>query len=369
VNAWTALDRKSYSAIETPEAPVIPAESIDDPLIGHVVAGRYTVLEHIGDGGVGIVYKARQEPIGRLVALKMLLSDATNDRNVERFLREARIISSLRHPNTVTLIDFGQAADGRLFIAMELLTGGELRDLMKGGRVALVPALRVARQIASSLAEAHAADIWHRDLKPENVLFDEVEGEALVVRVVDFGMAKLHEPDNDIMLTAPGTRMGTPEYMSPQQAFAKPLDHRTDLYSLGVILYEMLTGHLPFSSDSTMGMYLEHAHTPPRPISEFAPDLDIDPELDALVLQMLAKEEAGRPPSALDVVAVIDRVLAKHTADAEVPITSEAPPPAAPVSDEAELEEMARATTRLSPALSAAIAVVVTAIAMFLLMR
>ena len=210
---------------------MIPAESIDDPLIGHVVAGRYTVLEHIGDGGVGIVYKARQEPIGRLVALKMLLSDATNDRNVERFLREARIISSLRHPNTVTLIDFGQAADGRLFIAMELLTGGELRDLMKGGRVALVPALRVARQIASSLAEAHAADIWHRDLKPENVLFDEVEGEALVVRVVDFGMAKLHEPDNDIMLTAPGTRMGTPEYMSPQQAFFKTLYHRTELYS------------------------------------------------------------------------------------------------------------------------------------------
>ena len=348
---------------------MIPVESTDDPLIGKVVAGRYTVLDHIGDGGVGIVYKARQEPIGRLVALKMLLGEAENERNVQRFLNEARIISALKHPNTVTLIDFGQAEDGRMFIAMELLEGGELRGLMDKGRLALVPALRIARQIASSLAEAHAANIWHRDLKPENVLFDKVEGEDFVVRVVDFGMAKLHEPDNDIMLTAPGTRLGTPEYMSPQQAFAKPLDHRTDLYSLGVMLYQMLTGHLPFSADSTMGMYLEHAHTAPRPMAEFAPDLDIDPEIDALVLSMLAKEAPGRPASAAAVIAVFDRVLAKHAEDAVVPVTSAAPPPVAAVEDEDELERMARASTGVSPVLVAVVAVVVTAVVMFLLMR
>ena len=346
-----------------------PPEEGDDPLVGRVVAGRYTILAHLGDGGVGIVYKARQEPIGRLVALKMLLGEAENERNVERFLREAKIISALKHPNTVTLIDFGQAEDGRLFIAMEFLEGGELRGLMDDGRIALVPALRIARQIASSLAEAHAAGIWHRDLKPENVLFDTVEGEDFVVRVVDFGMAKLHEPESDIMLTAPGTRLGTPEYMSPQQAFAKPLDHRTDLYALGIILYEMLTGHLPFTADSTMGMYLEHAGTPPRPIAEFAPDLDLDPEIDALVLQLLAKEEKDRPADATEVVSTIDRVLAKHAEDEPTPVTSEAPPPAEAVEDEAELDQLARAASGVSPVVVAVVAAVVASAATFLLMR
>ncbi len=347
-----------------------PFEDEEDPLIGQTVAGRYTILSHLGEGGFGIVYKARQEPIGRLVALKMLLAEVEEGNVVERFLREARIISALKHPNTVKLIDFGQTEHGTLFIAMEYLEGGALRGLLRGNRVALVPALRIARQILGSLAEAHAASIWHRDLNPDNVLLDEVGGgEELVVKVVDFGLAKFHDPESDDCLTAPGTRMGTPEYMSPQQAFAKDLDHRTDLYSLGVMLYEMLTGHLPFSADSTMGWYLEHAHTPPRPIAEVAPDLNVDPELDALVISMLSKEQEDRPESAQAVIAVIDAVLARHTDEPPAALSAAAPPPAPVVEDDAELEAVARATGGPPTAVLVGLAVAVTAVVMYLLMK
>ncbi len=299
-----------------------------DPLVGRLLNDRYQVLARVGEGGMGYVYKARQEPIGRLVALKVLLQEvAENEQAVRRFLNEARIISQLRHPNTVSLIDFGHLeGTGQLFIAMEFLAGGQLRDLLDRGRIDPVAALRMTRQICQSLAEAHAKGIYHRDLKPENVLLDDVEGEQFVVKVVDFGIAKLNPAlagleagPLSIQLTAPGTRLGTPAYIPPEQAFGKAIDGRTDLYALGVLLYEMLTGHLPFKSDSEQGLFLEHLHTPPRPISEAAPDLAIDPAIERLTLQMLEKKPDDRPPSADAVIRTIDQILMRLAPPTEGP--------------------------------------------------
>ncbi len=303
---------------------VLPA----DPLIGQMVNGRYEVLARIGEGGMGWVYKARQEPIGRMVALKVLLGEFANDEHIaKRFLNEARIISQLKHPNTVSLIDFGHLdGSGQLFIAMEFLGGGQLRDLIERGRLDPVSTLRVARQVCQSLAEAHAKGIYHRDLKPENVLLDDVKGEQIVVRVVDFGIAKLNpamlDPDAaplSIQLTTPGARLGTPAYIPPEQAFGKAVDGRTDLYALGVMLYEMLTGHLPFKSDSDHGLYLEHLHTPPRPIREAAPDLDVDPDIEALTLQLLEKKPEDRPADADSVIRRIDQILARLAPPSSAP--------------------------------------------------
>lgn len=308
--------------------------SVPDPLIGQLVNGRYEVLARIGEGGSGVVYKARQEPIGRLVALKVLGQEvAHNEKAIRRFLNEARIISQLRHPNTVSLIDFGPIeGSGQLFIAMDYLAGGQLRDLIEQGRLSEVAALRVARQICQSLAEAHANGIYHRDLKPENVLLDDVRGEQLVVRVVDFGIAKLNPAlvdgdagPLDIQLTAPGARLGTPAYIPPEQAFGRAIDGRTDLYAVGVMLYEMLTGHLPFRSDSDEGLYLEHLHTAPRPIREAAPALAIDAEVESLVLRLLAKDPEARPADAETVVRTLDLLLARLAPP------SVAPAPAGPV--------------------------------------
>ncbi len=302
----------------------------EDPLIGQTVSGRFAVLDHLGDGGMGIVYKARQEPIGRMVALKVLLSSvASDERTTQRFLNEARIISALKSPHTVTLIDFGQTDDGKLYIAMEYLGGGQLTQLMRGRRLKQVAALEIARQICASLAEAHAQDIIHRDLKPDNVLLDEVEGEDFVVKVVDFGLAKLNLP-TDAMLTAPGTRLGTAEYMSPEQAFAQPLDHTTDLYALGVILYEMITGHLPFEAENPMAMYVAHKSQVPAPMSTMAPNLRVDDEVEALVQKLLAKKPAGRPESATAVGIQLEAILGRLRPTTRPPIAAE------PVSEEVE---------------------------------
>ncbi len=288
----------------------MPGTSIDER-IGSVVAGRFHIEERLGDGGMGTVYRARQEPIGRDVALKLLQRVFVDDqKQSRRFLNEARTISSLRHPNTVTLIDYGHDGDGTPFIAMELAGGGHLGDLMEGKRVAPVSALRIARQICLSLAEAHAADVIHRDLKPENVLLDHIEGSEWVVKVVDFGLAKL-QMSMDGNITAPGIRLGTPEYMSPEQAFARPVDATTDLYALGVILFQMVTGHHPFVAESNREMYLAHAHEPPPTFGEVAPDVALDGQLETLVLELLAKQPEGRPSSARVVARAIEEILAR----------------------------------------------------------
>jgi len=311
-----------------------------DPLIGQTVGGRYHILRRIGAGGMGTVYQARLEPLGKLVALKVLLPTLVDDDlKLQRFMNEARILGELRHPNTVSLIDFGHLDGGRLFIAMEYLHGGDLSGLLDKGRVEQRAAVRITRQIVASLSEAHSRGVIHRDLKPQNVLFDEVAGEEFVVRVADFGLARFDPllgqsdevPDSTVVTaapegeygggrrgfrlqpveTVPGTRLGTPAYISPEQAFARPIDHRADLYSVGVMLYEMLVGHRPFDDESSQGLCLAHLYQEAIPIAEVTNPGELDEELEQLVMMLLEKKVVDRPASADVVLTVLDRVSAR----------------------------------------------------------
>ena len=323
-----------------------------DPLIGQFVADRYEGIEQVGEGGMGIVYKARQEPIGRLVALKVLNRAAmASETAVGRFLNEAKVISQLRHPNTISLYDFGYLGD-RLFIAMEYLEGGQLADLLDGNRLDQVAALRIAQQILKSLAEAHQMGIIHRDLKPQNVMFDRIYGEENFVRVLDFGLAK-YLPElatgttgsnafGQVVLTVPGTRLGTPLYMAPEQAFMRnrTVDARSDLYSVGVLLYEMLTGHLPFRGGSAHGTCLAHLHESPPLLADIAPELSADTQIEALLFTLLAKDPDERPRTADEALGHIERILARidPLGVVNMPAPLQIPVSARPVAEERSID-------------------------------
>ncbi len=275
------------------------AEAQADPLIGATVGGRYRILERIGVGGMGTVYRATQAGLERHVALKILKKELTWDKDtVTRFHREARAMSLLTHPNTVRVFDFGETKDGMLFFAMELLEGELLTTrLEREGALDVRDAVRFAQQILRSLAEAHSKGIIHRDLKPDNIYLARVEGHPEpVVKVLDFGIAKVIQGDRmiDQLETQAGTVFGTPRYMSPEQAQGKKLDPRSDLYSVGILLYQLLTGHAPFVDDDAVVVMAKHIRERPDPPREAAPDRPIPLSLDRVVMRAVEKDPVRR---------------------------------------------------------------------------
>ena len=279
-----------------------------DALLGRTIAGRYEINQRIGAGGMGVVYKAYQRAMDRHIALKVLSASlAADETSVRRFNQEARAASRLRHPNTITLHDFGKTDDDILFIAMEFLDGTSLEDTMRAAkRLPLGRAIKVLAQVCRSLAEAHDAGIIHRDLKPDNIFLCTLGGETDFVKVLDFGVAKLREAKRDGgTLTQAGMIFGTPRYMSPEQAQSLPLDARSDLYALGVMLYEMVSGRPPFVADSPLSILIQHVHEQPPPFTQEVRDT-VPESVERLVFELLDKDPTRRPASG---TALLERLL------------------------------------------------------------
>src|SRR5713226_9833945 len=273
-----------------------------DPLIGRVFDGKYRLEELLGGGGMGTVYRATHLLIERPVAIKVLSQRFVGDQTAqERFRREARAAGRMHHPNAVTVNDFGTTEDGWLYIVMELLEGRTLRDLL-AREAPLDPARAVSfmLQACSAVGAAHDAKLIHRDLKPANIFIEQRPNMPAVAKVLDFGVAKfaVEEHDDDYKtLTQVGAIIGTPRYMSPEQCSgAAPLTPASDVYSLGIILYEMLTGAVPFSAETPLAVAMKQVTEAPRLPREVVPS--IPKELETVVLHALAKHAADRPPDA-----------------------------------------------------------------------
>ena len=307
-------------------------ESATDPMLGRLIHGRFLIESRIGAGGMGIVYRARQTGIDRPVAVKMLLRELAGDEKViKRFQIEALAVSRLNHPNTIRIYDFGQIEDGTLYFAMEFLEGRNLEQtIRREGALSVRRSLHVMRQIAASLTEAHEKGIVHRDLKPDNVFLVRVGEDPDFVKVLDFGVAKLREADQrQGTVTQAGTIFGTPRYMAPEQCRSMAVDHRADLYAIGVIGYEMMTGRPPFDAENPLAILIQHVQEPVPAMAEARPDLEVPEEVEALVLRCLRKEPGERFQSAADLVAEIRRceaALAGHFQEV-VRIEGRRPPP------------------------------------------
>ena len=304
--------------------PFVDLRDGSDPLLGTTIAGRFTIIGRLGRGSMGAVYRARQEAMGRDVALKLVRQDRAHDPETKgRFEREARAISALVSPHTVTAFDFGEAEDGSWFLAMEMLEGETVGErLRRIGRLEWYDALRFTRDALRSLAEAHGKGIIHRDLKPDNLFLSRVlsnaGGEQELCKVLDFGIAKWSRAEDETKIdqleTQAGTVFGTPRYMSPEQAQGSPLDPRSDLYSLGVLLYQMLSGRAPFIDDDAVVVMARHIKDPPPRFDTIKPDLKVPEAVEAIVWRVLAKAPADRPDTAEQMIAELDAAEASARA-------------------------------------------------------
>jgi tRNA A-37 threonylcarbamoyl transferase component Bud32 len=297
----------------SPAAAIRAAAQKPEQMIGRTLNNRYFVEAKIGEGGFGAVFRGKQIATGREVALKILHPHNVSDSTiVARFRREAEACSKLRDPHTVTTYDFDEAEDGTLFLAMELLRGRSLHQLQKTeGPFPYKRVLGILDQVAQSLGEAHANGIVHRDMKPENVIIERRE-EQDYVKVLDFGIAKMISGDREVQaLTAVGQTLGTLEFMSPEQLRGQTLDGRSDIYALGMMAYEMLTGGLPFKNiKSPIEIINFHMKEPPPPPSQLRPDLEIPESVDDIIQKMVAKSRDQRHASAEELRAHIAAALA-----------------------------------------------------------
>ena len=298
------------------------AESSQDALLGTTLAGRFTILARIGSGSMGSVYRARQAAVGRDVALKIVRRDRAYDPETKaRFEREARAVSLLKSPHTVTAFDFGEAEDGSWFLALEMLEGETLGErLRREKRLHWLEALRFAGDALRSLAEAHSQGIIHRDLKPDNLFLARVHdpsGDRELCKILDFGIAKWvrdEEAPVDQLETLAGTVFGTPRYMSPEQAQGAALDPRSDLYSLGVLLFQMLAGRAPFVDDDAVVVMAKHIKNAPPELDEAAPGVEIPAPVEAVVRRALEKLPEKRPATAEQMLSEIEQAIAASQA-------------------------------------------------------
>ena len=309
----------------TPEPSASGPLRMQPEMIGREIVGRFRILAKLGEGGMGAVYRGEQISLKRAVAIKVLRPElSANQQLLRRFAAEAEAVAKLDHPNTVKVYDFGQDTDGSLFIAMELIEGRPLRGVLaESGAMSPARAFRIALQVAASLIDAHAASIVHRDLKPDNVMLVDRGRQRDIVRVLDFGIAKLRDDSRQTQnaMTQAGDMLGTPQYMAPEQIKGEAIDGRTDIYALGCMVYEMVTARLPFEAPTIMAMLSKHLLELPLAPSQRRPDLGLSPAIDHVVMNALQKDPGARPPSMEVYAEMLASVLAQ--------LPSETPPPGA----------------------------------------
>jgi eukaryotic-like serine/threonine-protein kinase len=284
----------------------------DDPMIGTLAAGRYRIQKLLGEGGMGQVYLAEHVAIEKRVALKVLRAEfAAKGEIVTRFQQEAISASRIKHPNVLDVFDFGQLENGRFFLAMEFLEGNDLADELAKRRVLSVAnGIRISMQMCRALAAAHESGVVHRDMKPENVFLQRTADGEEIVKIVDFGIAQLRSKDADVVqpkrrLTRTGMIFGTPEYMAPEQASGKHADPRSDIYSVGIIMYEMFTGAVPFTGDTFLGVLAKHLSDPTPQMHEICPEVAISSSLQGVIMRALEKDPTVRYQSMLEFAQAI----------------------------------------------------------------
>ena len=312
---------------------------MSDPYLDQEVAGQFRIVEKIGKGGMGAVYKAEQPDMNRYVAIKILHSRYLSRSDlVSRFRREARAMSQLSHPNTARVFLYGQLEDGACYFVMEHLVGQNLAQIVRAeGAMKPKRAMRIMIQVCSALEEAHQAGIVHRDLKPENVFVTTQGGIRDFPKVLDFGLAKVTERQmrpGSMVLTQQGMVFGTPEFMSPEQAHGKTLDARSDIYSLGIILYELLTGKLPFDAKQPIEYIQLHVNATPIPLSKRLPEADFPPGLEEVVMAALAKKPEDRYASAAEFAVALESLFQADAGEGGS-ISLPTPIPPVPVPDPA----------------------------------
>jgi hypothetical protein len=295
-------------------------------MIGKTIDRRYVIQERLGAGGMGTVYIAQQTAVGRRVAVKVLPAAIADDLGaVKRFMQEARAASTLSHPNGITVHDFGQTDEGLLYLVMEFVEGVTLARLLKDtGALPVERAIRIAVQVLSAVEDAHDRGIVHRDLKPDNVIVSSRPGNPDFAKVLDFGLAKVAEDPSGEHLTKTGQVFGTPAYMSPEQACGERCDLRTDLYAIGVMLYEMLAGSRPFDGESPVSILVKHVNETPRSFSARPGCPRVAASVEAVVMRALAKRREDRFASAREMRTALEAAVA--------PGRGSQPPSGAPVS-------------------------------------
>jgi serine/threonine-protein kinase len=288
---------------------LVPApEPEADPLIGQVLDGRYEIKSVLGEGGMGIVYKARHVTLGKNLAIKVLKADVSKDQEiVQRFRQEAQSATAIGNHHIIDISDFGVLADGSTYFVMEFLDGQSLTRAIEPGKpLKANRTIHIAKQLCRALGAAHDVGIVHRDLKPDNIYLISRGGDRDFVKVLDFGIAKVGGAKSK--LTQVGQVFGTPHYMSPEQCAGTAVDKRTDVYALGVIMYEMASSRVPFDADNLMGILTKHLYEEPIKPHELPPPVDVPPELESVIMKCLAKKADVRYQSMQEVLSDLEAV-------------------------------------------------------------
>ncbi len=328
---------------------LVKIKAVKDPLLGRVLDGRYTIIEKLGQGGMGAVYRAAQHSVDREVAVKVVNAHLVSDPDaIRRFLREAKIASRLSHPNAVGVLDFGQSDDGLFYLVMELVAGSTLDQVLKGGGTMRPDRIvRIGAQVCDALEGAHALQIVHRDLKPANIML--LSHGRDLVKVLDFGLAKSVATDNAVTtMTNAGALLGTPAFMPPELALGQPCDGRADLYALGCILYLLGSGRLPFTSDSPHELIAAHAHDPAPPMT------GVPEALAAVVDRLLEKDPNKRFQTAAETREALEASVDGRFST-PYPINGDTPPSIRPVSgmNRSSADELVTSETIAAPTANA----------------